>query len=1098
MYICLKIWLLLLLPTLVTAATDSPTNPILRIETGMHTAPIRSISVDAAERFLLTAADDKTLRLWELETGSLLKIYRPPIGTGTSEGKIHAGALSPDGEWVAGGGWTGVEWDGKVSIYLFNRATGELIRRLTGLEEVILHLCFSPDGQYLAATLGGGWGVRVWETHTGQIVLSDTDYADSSYGCDFDAQNRLVTSADDGFIRLYVLMEGQFARVARNTALGGKQPYVVAFNPASDQLAVGFADSTQINVLSGQDLTLLYTPDTTGVDNGVLGNVDWSPEGNSLYAGGRYDKLGVHLILHWQQASQESYYTVWPASSNTITGINALKNGRMVYGAGDPSFAILDKTGNKVIEQVAAITDYRDNLTGFKLSVDGSILQFDFELGGERPARFSLTDQRLRLNPPPDNTLQPPDTTSLDIVNWDTYTPTLNDIPIELMQYERSRSLAITPDKSQFLLGTEWSLYLFDAQGQQRWYVDIPEVAWGVNISGDGQKGVAAFGDGTIRWYNLATGQELLAFFPHKEGQRWIAWTPSGYYMSSSGNADNLIGWHLNNGKEHEASFYPIGALREIYKRPDIVKKILITLDETEAIRLANLEQEKVVLPPTNLRQALQTKTAYQPVLTPSGLGKAIIVATGGEQTSNPLFPDSNQATMDMYRFLRNRGFTDGDVIYLNPLPPIVPRDGYVDQSRQDFSWRDPLVELTQAITQAKYDLQPGQQFIFYLHGHARPDFIRINQTQEISIQQLQELFAELPTDVSQILIFDTCYSGSFLDELASVPNRVVISSADTASLAWSTKTGGFSKFLINYLSSGDNLKQAFKNTLGEMNEQADIFGAQAPQLDDTQDGIYDEHDGQLANTLFLGERTSSGDIVPPTITEIHPPIQLTAGQTTATLWVKATPDFNQMRQISAILLSEQDQPADYQGENTIITRRELILQPNLKLNRYEADYDQFHTATHWKIFYQAQNSQGDWSETRVGSAERENIDLPTELTVELNQRGYDAGDSMTFKVTVAGDEFADLYVGIIFPEGYFQTITYPLNFGLMNILQPYQSGFELLLEKQNVTVLNLLKLPITLTLGDYQACALLTKPLSDPLNQENWLNFQCQPFRFE
>ena len=907
-----------------------------------------------------------------------------------------------------------------------------------------------------------------------------------------------MTSAWDGFIRLYAWVEGQFTLVARNNAPGGKQPATVAFNPVGDQLVVGFDDSTQVNVLSSQDLIFLYAPDTTGVDNGDLLNVAWSPEGNRLYAGGSYDKLGTNLILYWSQADQGSYSTMWPVSSNTIMDIHALKNGRIVYGAGDPSFAMLDKTGNKVIEQIAAITDYRDNLNGFKLSADGSTLQFDFEPGGERPARFSLTDQWLWLNPSPDNTLQPPDTTSLDIVDWETYTPTLNDIPLALMQYERSRSLAIAPDKSQFLLGTEWSLHLFDAQGQQRWYIDVPSTTWEVNISGDGQKGVAAFGDGTIRWYNLATGQELLAFFPHKDGQRWIVWTPSGYYMSSSDNADNLIGWHLNNGKEREASFYPIGALREIYKRPDIVKKVLVTLDEAEAIRLANLEQEKVVPPPTNLRQALQTKTAYQPVFTPSGLGKAILVAAGGEQTSNPLFPDSNQATMDMYRFLRDRGFTDSDVIYLNPLPPIVPRDGYVDQSRQDFSLRDPLAELTQAITQAKYDLQPGQQFIFYLHGHARPDFIRINQSQEISIQQLQELFAKLPANVPQILIFDTCYSGSFLDELAGVPNRVVVSSADATALAWSTKTGGFSKSLIKYLSTGDNLKPAFNNTLSEMNSPADIFGKQAPKLDDTQDGIYDEHDGQLANTLSLGKSTSSGDTVPPAITEIHPPIQLTAGQTTATLWVKATPDFNQMRQISALLLNEQDQPADYQGENTIVTRRELILQPNLKLNRYEADYDQFHTATHWKIFYQAQSSQGDWSETRVGSAARADIDLPTELIIELNQSVYHAGDPMTFKITVVGDKFADLYVGIIFPEGYFQTITYPLNFGLMNRLQPYQSNLELLAEKQSVTVLNLPKLPITLTLGDYQACGLLTKPLSDPFNQENWLSFQCQPFRFQ
>lgn len=132
----------------------------------MHTAQIRRISVDAAERFLLTAADDKTLSLWELATGNLLKIYRPPIGVSADEGKIYAGTLSPDGELVAGGGWTGDEWDGNFSIYLFNRTTGKLVRRLMGLENVIYHLCFSPDGRYLAATLFGKCG-----PHPHQIQL---------------------------------------------------------------------------------------------------------------------------------------------------------------------------------------------------------------------------------------------------------------------------------------------------------------------------------------------------------------------------------------------------------------------------------------------------------------------------------------------------------------------------------------------------------------------------------------------------------------------------------------------------------------------------------------------------------------------------------------------------------------------------------------------------------------------------------------------------------------------------------------------------------------------------------------------------------------
>jgi hypothetical protein len=48
--------------------------------------------------------------------------------------------------------------------YLFDREAGQMRRRLTGLANVVRHLAFSPDGRFMAATLGGASGLRVYET----------------------------------------------------------------------------------------------------------------------------------------------------------------------------------------------------------------------------------------------------------------------------------------------------------------------------------------------------------------------------------------------------------------------------------------------------------------------------------------------------------------------------------------------------------------------------------------------------------------------------------------------------------------------------------------------------------------------------------------------------------------------------------------------------------------------------------------------------------------------------------------------------------------------------------------------------------------------
>jgi hypothetical protein len=148
-----------------------------------------------------------------------------------------------------------------------------------------------------------------------------------------------------------------------------------------------------------------------------------------------------------------------------------------------------------------------------------------------------------------------------------------------------------------------WSLRLFDRNGIEQWRVPAPSAAWSVNVAGNGQVAVAAFGDGTIRWYRLRDGQELLAFFPHTDRKRWVLWTPSGYYDAAPG-AEDLIGWHVNHGRDQAADFFAVGQFRTTYFRRDVVAKSLETLNEAEALRQANTEANRRP-EPVAMRKAL-------------------------------------------------------------------------------------------------------------------------------------------------------------------------------------------------------------------------------------------------------------------------------------------------------------------------------------------------------------------------------------------------------------------------------------------------------------------------------------------------------------
>lgn len=596
---------LLFLAAMPSLAAEPSPEPLLRVETGMHTTRIFRIATDAQQRYLATVSDDKTLRVWNLRTGTLLATLRPPIDDG-NEGKLHAVAMSPDGEHIAIGGWTGHHWDKANSIYVFHRSSGRMIKRVPGLPETIAYLAYSPDGRFLAATMLGKHGVNVYRTDSFSLVGRDGEYSDSTYSAHFSRDHRLVTGSDDGHVRLYQVSNFGVRLVARQRLTQGREAAVARFSPDGRKIAVGVYDLARVEVLDAQTLALLYTPDITGLTRGNLIAVAWSADGNVLFAGGTAKVDGRHPFRRWIAAGRGAYSDHY-VSANTLLDAVPFANGGIIYSAADPAWGVIDGAGRQGVHVSSVTTDLRMRVDQFRVSHDGSRVRFVSGAGSGQTTMFDVAQSQFRVGSD-DTGLQPPRTThsGFSVGNWQhTLQPTLNGSPIPLSNQERSRSLAISPDGERFVLGTEWGLRAYTRQGQLAWRIQVPGVVWAVNISGDGRLVVAAIADGTIRWYRLSDGKELLAVFPHTDQKRWVMWTPGGYFDAAPG-ADNLIGWHINRGKDQPADFFPASRFRNQFYRPELAPLILRTADPDEALRQANAQsgrrtesvQIQQVLPP--------------------------------------------------------------------------------------------------------------------------------------------------------------------------------------------------------------------------------------------------------------------------------------------------------------------------------------------------------------------------------------------------------------------------------------------------------------------------------------------------------------------
>lgn len=110
---------------------------------------------------LVTGSSDKTVRVWDFESGSeLLCIHG-------HEGTVACVACSPCGKYIVSGG---NQVDPTVRVW--NAQSGEQLHCLYGHKSEIDYLVFSSDGQRIAS-LGGLYDetVRVWDTVTGRQVV---------------------------------------------------------------------------------------------------------------------------------------------------------------------------------------------------------------------------------------------------------------------------------------------------------------------------------------------------------------------------------------------------------------------------------------------------------------------------------------------------------------------------------------------------------------------------------------------------------------------------------------------------------------------------------------------------------------------------------------------------------------------------------------------------------------------------------------------------------------------------------------------------------------------------------------------------------------
>ncbi|WP_439815327.1 caspase family protein [Zavarzinia sp. CC-PAN008] len=620
------------LPLPGALAASPPTDPMLRVETGMHGAAINRIAL-TPDGELITVSDDKTIRGWDPVTGKERYVLRAPMAEG-SEGALYALALSPTGGTIAVAGHTGLAWDNSTSIYFFDRASRAWRGRIPagdGPTDVVNQLAFSPDGKALAIAVNDKGGLRVAWPGEGRVAVVDPDYRAPIVGLSFAADGRLAVASLDGGVRLY---DAELKLAGTWKGPRNAKPYSVAFSPDGKRLAVGFLDRASISVIDTRKMEETKSFKAPDGGTGALSSVAWLEGGAGLSAAGTWgSKEGRKIILTWSFLDDEPAGV--EVAGDTVTDLRALPDGALAYASAEPSWGIV-RDGKLAEHQDRQQADFRDGYDGdgFLVSPDGGVVDFGFRQGGRDRARFSLVDRILvRADGPVEDTsdtraIRPvrgadegsaadlpqvellPSTDQaggLKVTNWrNGDKPKLGRKTLELEPNERARSVAVLPDGSGALIGTDFFLRFYDKAGRLEWKTEIPGAAWVVNAAPVGGFAIAGLADGSIRWYRLGDGSSALSLYPNPDGRRWIAWTPEGFFDHGRGS-ERLIGYQQNvvtDDRLRGATFVAVDQMYQLFFRRDLVAKRLRGTGEEEISgQLAKVGKVDAVLdkglPPT-------------------------------------------------------------------------------------------------------------------------------------------------------------------------------------------------------------------------------------------------------------------------------------------------------------------------------------------------------------------------------------------------------------------------------------------------------------------------------------------------------------------